>query len=51
MRLGCSPGCHLGTAATPTPHREEYYIFIKISPERESQYLHLCPTIVKEALF
>jgi hypothetical protein len=22
IRLGCSPGCHLGTAATPTPHRK-----------------------------
>jgi hypothetical protein len=21
IRIGCSPGCHLGTAATPAPHK------------------------------
>jgi hypothetical protein len=27
IRFGCSPGCHLGTAATPARHKTEYQEF------------------------
>jgi hypothetical protein len=29
IRLGCSPGRHLGTTATPSPHNNIYNLFLK----------------------